>query len=239
MNTPRALRPDLPLTSFRPVLWAAMAALLPLPALAHPHIFVDASHELIFDDQGRLEAVRARWDYDEMFTLLMVEDGGYDTNKDGAISGDELTGFQQWDADWPEDYAGDMVVEIGGQKIPLERPSDWAAEWHDGRAVSIHTRPLADPVEVAGAASPQILIRAYDPDYYVAYTITAEPEFTGREDCKAQVFEPDIDAIPDELREAIAELSADTTPEAAGLTGAGLSAVGEMYAEEVHATCGG
>ena len=162
-----------------------------------------------------------------------------DTNKDGAISGGELTGFQQWDADWPEDYAGDMVVEIGGQKIPLERPSDWAAEWHDGRAVSIHTRRLADPVEVAGAASPQILIRAYDPDYYVAYTITAEPEFTGREDCKAQVFEPDIDAIPDELREAIAELSADTTPEAAGLTGAGLSAVGEMYAEEVHATCGG
>ena len=62
-------------------------------------------------------------------------------------------------------------------------------------------------------------IRAYDPDYYVAYTITAEPEFTGREDCRAQVFEPDIDAIPDELREAIAELSADTTPESAANSG--------------------
>ena len=38
MNTPRALRPELSLTACRPVLWAAMAALLPLPALAQPHI---------------------------------------------------------------------------------------------------------------------------------------------------------------------------------------------------------
>ena len=208
-----------------------------MAARAHPHIFVNASHELIFDDQGRLVAVRARWDYDEMFTLLMVEDAGYDSNKDGAVAGEELAAFQLWDADWPEDYAGDMIVEISGQRLALEPPSDWAAEWQAGRAVSIHTRWLAQPEEVRGR---EITLRAYDPDYYVAYTITAEPIFTGRTDCKAQLFEPDLEAIPEELRAAIAELSADTTPEAGGLSAmAGLSAVGEMYAEEARATCAG
>lgn len=39
---------------------------LPMPALAHPHIFVDTTHQLIFDAEGRLEAVRVTWDYDEL-----------------------------------------------------------------------------------------------------------------------------------------------------------------------------
>ncbi|WP_376872852.1 DUF1007 family protein [Albirhodobacter sp. R86504] len=206
-------------------------------AQAHPHIFINAGQELIFDDQGRLSAVRARWAYDEMFTLLMVEDGGFDTNGNGAIDAAELPQFRLWDADWPDDFAGDMVVEIGGTAVSLERPTDWEAAWEDGRAISMHTRVLSKPQPVTG----EVIIRAFDPDYYTAYTITEAPKFTGRDDCSGQIFGPDIEAIPSELRDAIAELSADVLISESGIAdslGNGLPAVGEMYAEEVRATCG-
>ncbi|OWT75077.1 hypothetical protein CEY04_20300 [Achromobacter sp. HZ28] len=36
-------------------------------AQAHPHMWIDAQAALVFDGQGRLEAVRERWKFDEMF----------------------------------------------------------------------------------------------------------------------------------------------------------------------------
>ncbi|MDD8023316.1 MAG: DUF1007 family protein [Paracoccaceae bacterium] len=218
----------------RPSLLATVLSLSPLaaaPAAAHPHIFVDVTHTLLFDAEGWLIGVRARWDYDEMFTLLMVEDGKYDTNGDGKIAGGELARFQHWDADWPADYGGDLEVTLDDQPLALAGPSDWAAEWHDGRAVSIHTRMLQTPAEVTGRA---LVILPYDPDIYVDYSVTAPPTFSGRDDCTAKVFEPDPDAIPEELATAIAELSPETTPEAAG-----LPAVGRLYADEERVQCGG
>lgn len=63
---------------FAPVLPAVVLLALvlgPAPVQAHPHIFVNVSHQLLFDAAGQLVGLRARWDYDKMFTLLMIEDG--------------------------------------------------------------------------------------------------------------------------------------------------------------------
>jgi ABC-type uncharacterized transport system substrate-binding protein len=200
------------------------------PAGAHPHLFVDVTHTLLFDPEGRLVGLRARWDYDEMFTLLMVEDGGYDSDGDGRVAGDELAAFQHWDADWPEDYGGDVELVFEGHPVPLRGPGDWAAEWSGGRAVSVHTRMLRAPLDPAGG---ELVIRPYDPDFYTAYTIAAAPRFEGRSDCRAELFEADTGAISDELAAAIAELSPETTP-----ADAGLPAVGRLYADEERIRCG-
>ena len=230
-ETIRALAPRSPARHNRP-----MRPLLSLPALAllapavaaHPHIFIDASHELIFDAEGRLSGVRATWSYDEMFSLLMVEDGGYDADKDGAISGAELAAMQLWDADWPEDFGGDLEVLVGGQAQALARPSDWAADWRDGRAVSVHTRALKAPVAVKEA-----VIRVFDPAYYTAYTIAQVPALTAApKGCKTETFAPDPEAVSPELAAAYAELSAEQTPE-----GAGLPEMGGAFAEEIRLTC--
>jgi ABC-type uncharacterized transport system substrate-binding protein len=201
------------------------------PAAAHPHIFVDVSHTLLFDNAGRLIGLRARWEYDEMFTLLMVEDGQYDVNGDGAVAGAELEKFQRWDADWPQDYAGDIEITFGDAPVALDGPSDWAAEWENGRATSIHTRLLKTPLVVNDEA---LTIRPYDPDFYVDYSVTEQPKFAGRDDCKAQIWEPDPEAIPQQLADAVAELSASMTPEEAG-----LPAVGKLYSESEEIKCDG
>ncbi|MGO4851396.1 DUF1007 family protein [Phaeovulum sp. W22_SRMD_FR3] len=213
-----------------PSLILAWAALVAAPVAAHPHIFVDVTHTLLFDAEGRLTGVRARWDYDEMFTLLMVEDGKYDINGDGEVAGDEIAGFQHWDADWPADYTGDIEITLDGVPVPLAGPGDWAAEWHDGRAVSLHTRALTAPLDLAGKV---LSIRPYDKDFYVDYEVAAPPHFEGRSDCTAEVVAPGPNPVSQKVADAIAALSPDVTPEAAG-----LPSVGRLYADEERVTCG-
>ncbi|MBV7407617.1 DUF1007 family protein [Maritimibacter sp. DP1N21-5] len=201
-----------------------------LPAFAHPHIFVDARHELIFDAKGRLTALRATWSYDEVFTLLMVEDGGFDKDGDGSISPRELEAMRLWDADWPADFEGDVEVVVGGEVMDLSRPKDWDADWIEGRAVSFHTRELTSPVDVAGG----VVIRPFDPYFYVDYDVIAEPVFTGRDDCSGEVVAPDDDAVSAEVAEQVAALPPEASPELLG-----LGEIGRLYAREVRVTCGG
>lgn len=208
-----------------------IALALPAPLAAHPHIFVDASHELIFDAEGRLAALRSTWAYDPLFTLLMVEDGGYDTDGDGDISASELEAMRLWDADWPEDFGGDVELDLAGAPLELGPPTDWAADWRNGEAVSVHTRALAEPVEVEAQA---LTLRAFDPIFYVAYSIAALPVFTGREDCRAALVSPDTSKIGADLAEAIAALPPEVDPKEAG-----LGEVGRLYAEELRISCGG
>jgi ABC-type uncharacterized transport system substrate-binding protein len=204
-------------------------ALAPLPALAHPHIFVDTTHVLIFDEQGRLEAVRLTWDYDELFSFTMLLDENYDTDGDGHVTGDELAGFQRWDADWVPGYEGDIELFVDGRKLALEPPTDWAADWYDGRAVSIHTRALAEPVDIAGG----LVLRAFEPEFFVAYTITDPPTYQGRDDCTGLVVRPDPDAVPEELTEQLQALDMDASNELVGIVD-----LAQYYADEVHVTCG-
>lgn len=213
-----------------PAFGFGLALLAAPPAAAHPHIFVNVSHTLLFDAQGRLTGLRARWDYDEMFTLLMVEDGKYDTNGDGQVDGDELKRFQRWDADWPADYSGDVEITLDGKAVALQGPSDWAAQWRDGRAVSIHTRQLVTPLAITGKT---LSIRPYDKDFYVDYEVTDPPHFDGRTDCHAEVIAPGPNPVSPQVAEAIANLPAETTPEAAG-----LPSVGRLYSDEEKVQCG-
>jgi ABC-type uncharacterized transport system substrate-binding protein len=204
--------------------------LLPAPALAHPHIFVDTTHQLIFDAEGRLEAVRVTWDYDELFSFTLILEEGYDTDGDGHLTGEELAAFQLWDAAWLDGYKGDIELFVGGQELTLLPPTDWAADWHDGRAVSIHTRRLAEPVEVTGG----LVLRAFEPEFFTAYTITAPPSYVGRDDCTGVVVSPDPDAVPDELSEMLLAMDAETTNDLVGVVD-----LAGFFADEVHVRCGG
>jgi ABC-type uncharacterized transport system substrate-binding protein len=202
---------------------------LATPVLAHPHIFVDTTHQLIFDDQGRLSAVRVTWDYDELFSFTMLLDEDYDTDGDGHVTGDELEGFRLWDAGWVEGYKGDIELFVDGRELVLEPPTDWDADWHDGRAVSIHTRVLVEPVDISSG----LILRAFEPEFFTAYTITDPPSYHGRTDCAGVVVRPDPDAVPEELSEQLAALDMDASNELVGVID-----LAHYYADEVHVTCG-
>ncbi|MDP2087612.1 MAG: DUF1007 family protein [Gemmobacter sp.] len=212
---------------FRSFVLASGLAGLAAPALAHPHVFIDAGVELRFDGDGRLEALRVVWVYDDLTSLMILADRGFDPDGDGALTDEETARLSGFDMQWDAGFAGDTYLLHGDQPVELGRPQDWTARVVEGRIITTHLRALEAPV--APGAAP-LVVQVYDPGYYTAYAISAEPVIRGRDDCLAEVFGPDLEAAQAALQAAMQELSGLDLEQ-------GFPAVGQTYAEEVRLTC--
>ncbi|MDJ0859171.1 MAG: DUF1007 family protein [Dinoroseobacter sp.] len=211
----------------------ALAAFLAARGNAHPHIFIDSGVTLVFDESGRLGAVRVVWAYDELYSLLTVEELGLDPDFDGVLTDAERETLSGFDMNWIEGFAGDAYLVVGGEEVPLSAPLEWSAAYEEGRIVSTHLRALEERVTVG--ADP-VILQIYDPTYYTAYQISLPTRLENApQGCVSQLFVPDFEAAGDQLRAALREF--------AGSDDAFLEddfpPVGEFFAEEVRVTCAG
>lgn len=62
------------------------------PGFCHPHVFVDATIKLLFNQEG-LTSVRNHWVFDELYSVAMMSSGDADGN--GVISLEENGWFQK------------------------------------------------------------------------------------------------------------------------------------------------
>ncbi|MGL5010747.1 MAG: DUF1007 family protein [Paracoccaceae bacterium] len=210
--------------------WAMMAGMMlaPVAAAAHPHVFIDATVEVIFDSEGRAEALRIGWTYDEYFSMLIIEDRALDPDYDAVLTPEAEAALAGFDMQWDASFAGDTYALMGGTDLPLSRPADWTASYADGKITTTHLRRFEAPIAVGEVP---LIVQTYDPGFYTAYFIVGETVLTGREGCTAQLFEPDRSAADEQLLAALAEISADTDIEMT------YPAIGAAYAEEARITC--
>ncbi|MGY6704861.1 DUF1007 family protein [Roseinatronobacter sp.] len=197
-------------------------------AQAHPHIFVDARLELVFDDTGTPEALRIFWTYDPFFSMLLVSDMGLDPDFTGTIIEAEEPLLDGFDMNWIPGYHGDTHVTQNGQALGLTGPVEWTSDYSDGQLRSSHLRRFTQPPDPAA----EWRVSIHDPSYYTSYTITDAPVLTGRDDCTARIFEPDWDAAGAQLDAALDELLA-----AGGDVEADFPPVGALFSEEVRILC--
>lgn len=199
-----------------------------LRAHAHPHVFIDTGVEVIFDESGLARALRITWTYDELYSLVILEDRGLDADYDGVLTAQERATIQGFDMAWDPGYPGDSYALLGEVPLELGPPQDWTADLADGKLVSTHLRPLQPAVKVG---SEPLVVQSYDPSFYVAYRIVGAPVLTGRTDCTAQIYEPDLAAADAYLQKALDEMygTADLEGE--------FPAVGAAYADEARVTC--
>ncbi len=54
-----------------------------LPALAHPHVFVSARAEILYNADGAVRAVKHVWSFDEAYSAYITQ--GLDKNGDGDL----------------------------------------------------------------------------------------------------------------------------------------------------------
>ena len=138
---------------------AAMTA-----AMAHPHVFVDARAEIIFDGQGRISAVRNIWKFDEAFSAFAIQ--GLDKNHDGKLEASELAPLAKVNVTSLKRYDYFTYVISGPAKHPFLFPDKHHLEYAGSRLTLFFTLPLKDPVPVDGKATVEI----FDPEYFVAFT---------------------------------------------------------------------
>lgn len=217
-----------------PLLLAALAAaptVVPRPAAAHPHVFIDADAALVFDRSGRLAAVRVTWTYDEFYSLMMIEDASLDADGDGTPDPARLHAFAGHDVDWAAGFPGHIVLEQQGQPVGLAPPRDHDARFADGRIITSHVRPLNDPITMTSARP--LRLRIYDPEYFVAYDTPREPTLEGRRDCSVVRRPPDTTGQA-ELLAALQTLDMQTD----SLQVMRMADVGVSFAERFEVACG-
>ncbi|MGD9738164.1 MAG: DUF1007 family protein [Bauldia sp.] len=141
------------------------------PALAHPHVFVTAKAELVFNAAGEVAAVRNIWQFDEAFSAFAVQ--GLDTNNDGALTAAELAPLAQVNMDSLAEYGFFTWVSNNGAAAAFAAPQDYWLDIYSARLTLFFTLPLETPFRPTGEAT----VDVYDPEYYVAFDFTPETPF--------------------------------------------------------------
>ncbi|WP_415921062.1 DUF1007 family protein [Tateyamaria sp. SN6-1] len=196
-------------------------AMWPGVVSAHPHIFVDTSLRIVVDDAGNLEGVEISWTYDDFYSLLLMSDLGLDNDGDGRLRPDELRRLDGFDMNWIEGYQGDTHAMRDGSPVTLGPPQGRGVSVERGLITSTHFR-------AASGTADGVVVRAYDPTFYTAYSLVGAVEVQGP--CAADVTPADLDAAYSLVEELLyatpASEAEDSYPE-----------VGEAFADTVRISC--
>jgi len=95
-----------------------------------------------------------------------------------------------------------------------------------GRLQLTFLRKLEEPVDLAGKA---VEVAFYESTYFFAFKITDQPVFEGSEACEATVVPYTPGEQSDELRQNLALLSREETPNIAN--------VGQLFADRIAIEC--
>ena len=157
------------------------------PASAHPHVFVDARAEIVFDKAGEITAIRHIWQFDEAFTAFAIQ--GLDANNDGKLSDAELKPLAKVNVDSLKEYGFFTWLRQGRKSYPFVPPTEYWLEFHGGRLTLFYTLPLKKPVAIHGKAT----LEVFDPEYFVAFTFPEHKAVTLTDappGCKAAYHPP-------------------------------------------------
>lgn len=140
-----------------------VATLAASSALAHPHVFVDAQAEILFDDQQRLAGIHNTWKFDEAFSVYAVQ--GLDADGDGVLSDAELKPLAEINVTSLKDFDFFSYLMIGPDKVALLPPKRYWLEFENGRLTLFFTLPLEEPATVGSHA----MLEIFDREYFVEF----------------------------------------------------------------------
>lgn len=198
------------------------------PLAAHPHIFVNAGLVFSVDAQNRLTHVEVTWEYDELYSLLITEDMGVDSDYDGVLTAQDVEVLTGFDMNWIPGFNGDLEASIAGKPLVLSQPAAPTASFRDGKITTTHIRQIAGAPRMDGP----VMFKPYDVTFYTAYDVTLPVKVKGNEACEVDMMVPDVAGALALLQAEIAALPDDYDMEAAG-----LGNIGGQFATQIEITC--
>jgi ABC-type uncharacterized transport system substrate-binding protein len=144
------------------------------PAGAHPHVWVTARTEVVFDVHEAITGFRQQWTFDEGYSRFAVE--GIDANHDGAYDRDELKELAEVNIISLKEFDYFTFPRLAGRLLQRLPPKDYWLEYHDGKLTLFFTLPLAQALPIVKVKS--FTLRIYDATYYVDFGFAKERPIT-------------------------------------------------------------
>lgn len=142
-----------------------LAALAPLPALAHPHVWITASAEIVYAPDGKVEAVRHRWTFDPAYSAFATQ--GMEKDADGKIGAQPLADLARENTESLADSDYFTLLKADGQKQAFDTPREPAMVFENGQATLSFVLPLKAPAPAKRA----LIFEVYDPTYFVSFSL--------------------------------------------------------------------
>jgi len=137
------------------------------PAAAHPHVFVSARSDLVFDETGALTGVKQHWTFDESYSAFAVQ--GLDSKHDGKPTREDLQGLAKVNVESLAEYAYFTSGKTSGRPLEFGEPADYWLDFADQKLTLNFTLPLKTPVSAR-----TLTYRVYDPTYFVSFTFAEQ-----------------------------------------------------------------
>lgn len=133
------------------------------PVAAHPHVWVTAQTDVVFDDSRRVIALRHVWTFDEMYSSWALQDLG--GSPDGSVDPARLDMLAEENAVHLHEFEYFTHMRANGSDQRFLDPTDYAMSYENGRLVFRFTLPLARPAEADRA----LLLDVSDPEFFVSF----------------------------------------------------------------------
>ena len=165
---------------------AAATGLAPVPAAAHPHIFVTVSSEVVYGPNGQVTAVKHAWTFDDMFSANTVQ--GIESKQKDVYTREELAPIAEVNVTSLKEYNFFTQLVVGGQKVEFKDATDYWLEFKDS-TLTLHF--TLQPKEAVKGGS--FALEVYDPDYFIDFGL-AEKEpvrlASAPGNCKLEISKP-------------------------------------------------
>jgi ABC-type uncharacterized transport system substrate-binding protein len=134
----------------------------PGAALAHPHVWITATSELIYAPDGSMSGVRHAWTFDDMFSTYALQ--GMESKTKGIYTHEELAPLAQTNVEALKEFGYFTFARADGKKEKFQEPIDYFLEFKDGLLTLHFTLPLKTPVK-----SKELALEVFDPTFFVDF----------------------------------------------------------------------
>ncbi|MGY6567727.1 MAG: DUF1007 family protein [Salinarimonas sp.] len=145
-------------------LLVGFVALAAKSARAHPHVWVTAHAEILYDDAQRVAGLRHIWTFDEFYSAWAVQ--GLEEDY-GVVGPEQLRELAELNATSLVEFDYFTEARIDGRDREFAPPVDYDMIYEDGHLILSFTLPLLEPVRPRTA----FVMEIYDPTFFVSFTI--------------------------------------------------------------------
>lgn len=178
---------------YQTVLLAGLAALMPISALAHPHIFAEARLEVVAGADGTVSELRNVWRFDEMFSSSVILD--FDKNTNLKLDPEELADVGQVVLESLEEFSYYTSITEDGKDVKVGKPDKINVDFKDGQLLMFFVLKPGETMPLKG----KMTFGVYDPTMYAAMDFSTDDDLAlvgdGFSACKREVVRPDPDEV--------------------------------------------